>query len=102
YLPEFSVNLNPLTTGTTTKEDDPDMSGLFCPAQQTLGAFGVTDVRTIIQTGVPGGDLSDHAQHAATLAAVFCIPATGNALIDGAADLAGPGSVSLPGMTQLQ
>ena len=32
------------------------------------------------------------------LASTFCIPATGNALIDGSADLAGPAAISLPGL----
>ena len=36
-----------------------------------------------------------------TLASVFCIPATGNGLIDGAADLPGPGATSLPGTLEL-
>ena len=39
--------------------------------------------------------------HTSRLAAVFCIPETGNGLIDGAADLAGPGAVSLPGSVQI-
>jgi hypothetical protein len=32
-----------------------------------------------------------------TLASVFCIAKTGIVLVDGAADLPGPGAVSLPG-----
>jgi hypothetical protein len=32
-----------------------------------------------------------------TLASVFCITATGNGLVNFAADLPGPGAVSLPG-----
>jgi hypothetical protein len=32
-----------------------------------------------------------------TLASTFCIAATGNGIVDGAADLPGPGAVSLPG-----
>jgi hypothetical protein len=28
---------------------------------------------------------------------VFCIPATGNGVVNGAPDLPGPGAVSLPG-----
>jgi hypothetical protein len=32
-----------------------------------------------------------------TLASVFCIPSTNNGLVDGTANLPGPGAVSLPG-----
>jgi hypothetical protein len=35
------------------------------------------------------------------LGSVFCIPATGNLLIDGAADLPGPGAVTLPVLIDL-
>jgi len=113
YLPEFRVKLDKLTTGTSTKTN-PD--GLFCPAQRTFSAFGgqnqtfrpVGDptnppikIVTITETGSPAGDLTDNQPHAARLGAVFCIPETGNGLIDGAADLAGPGAVSLPGTVQI-
>jgi hypothetical protein len=59
------------------------------------------EIVTITETGSPGGDLTDNMPHTARLAAVFCIPETGNGLIDGAADLAGPGAVSLPGSVQI-
>ena len=35
------------------------------------------------------------------LAAVFCIPETGNVAIDGVASLPGPGAIGLNGMAQL-
>ncbi|MGH7893522.1 MAG: hypothetical protein ACREQL_02585, partial [Candidatus Binatia bacterium] len=57
---------------------------------------------TVEEVGVPAGAISDMAPHGATLASVFCIPATGNPLIDGAASLPGPGAVSLPGTVQVQ
>ena len=46
---------------------------------------------------------ADHAAHPVTIAATFCIPATGNAIIDGgtAADLPGPGAVSIRGTFRL-
>ena len=43
----------------------------------------------------------DGAAHASTLVSVFCIPPTFNGAIDAAADLPGPGAVSLPGHAQL-
>jgi hypothetical protein len=114
YLPEFQVNLEKLTTGTSSKSN---ADGLFCPAQKTFSAFGTQNqnigrvpgdpnnpplkIVTISETGSPGGDLTDNMPHTSTLAAVFCIPETGNGLIDGAADLAGPGAVSLPGSVQI-
>jgi hypothetical protein len=113
YLPEFQVNLEKLTTGTSQKTD-PD--GLFCTAQKTFSAFGGQNqtfrtpgdptnppikIVTITENGSPAGNLTDNMPHAARLGAVFCIPETGNGLIDGAADLAGPGAVSLPGSVQI-
>jgi hypothetical protein len=116
YLPQFAVTLDPLSTGTVSKSAaTPGSLGMFCPLQDvtdspttTPGAFGTSasdsnNVATnISQTGVPAGDITDMAPHASTLASVFCIPATGNGLIDGSAFLPGPGAVSLPGTAQLQ
>jgi hypothetical protein len=51
---------------------------------------------------MPAGDISDGAPHNSNLAAVFCIPATGNAAVDGVADLPGPGAIGLNGNAQLQ
>jgi hypothetical protein len=39
---------------------------------------------------------------ATTVASVFCIPITGNGLIDVVADLPGPGAVSVPGTAAVQ
>ena len=78
----------------------------FCPSQHTRGAFGTFAGKgasvEIRQTGVAAGDLSAGTAKPVVLGSVFCIPATTNILIDSAADLAGPGSVSLPGTLQLQ
>ena len=108
YLPEFNVSLAPLSTGTTSKTS---AAGLFCTPQKTFSAFGAeaagfrgTDLLKVVeirQTGVPAGDLTDGLVKPVTLGAVFCIPATGDGLIDGAADLPGPGAISLPGTFQL-
>ncbi|HXJ36505.1 MAG TPA: hypothetical protein VMS22_20915, partial [Candidatus Eisenbacteria bacterium] len=114
YLPEFPVSLDPLSTGTVTRSDP---GGVFCPGQglnpgDGAPGFGGTNVLTgvdltavateVTEIGAPAGNISDMAGHSTTLASVFCIPATGNGLIDGAASLPGPGAVSLPGMIQLQ
>ena len=78
--------------------------------QRTAGAFcGIgspanpcDDVtRTITVTGSPAGALTTGgAAKPATLASIFCIPPSFNSLVDSAADLPGPGAVSLPGVTQ--
>lgn len=117
YLPEFSVTLSPLSTSTITRTA---ADGIFCPGQGTNpgdsvpGAFGTkcypagvcanpqTTATSITQQGSASGALVDLNPHEATLVSVFCIPATTNVLIDGAAGLPGPGSVSLPGQMQLQ
>ncbi len=90
-LPQFAVSLAGITTGTSSLTNG---SGLFCPSQANAGAFGDPAVTNITETGTPAGDITVLAG-AATLASVYCIPATGNVLIDGAADLPGPGAVSL-------
>ena len=91
------VSLNPLTTGTTSLTS---ASGNFCP-QNNPGAFGVAGAQCITETGMPGGDLSDHLPHNSHLVSVFCIPSTGSAAVDGVADLPGPGAFSLNGNAQL-
>jgi hypothetical protein len=111
----FGVDLTPITTGTAS---DSDSLGIFCPGQQNSGAFGCSGgagpgapaicpdgvtgplVDYIDETGQPAGTLLP-GPHAGTLASVFCIPATGNFLIDGAANLPGPGATSLPGTFEL-
>ena len=44
------------------------------------------------------GAVSAGVPASGTLASVFCLAATGNGIVDAAADLPGPGAVSLPGM----
>jgi len=97
-LAPFGVDLTPIGTGTQSKSGP-----TFCPGQDASapglnGCFGnptcdYIEERGANATGIaPGGGPTS-----ATLASVFCIPATGNGLIDGAADLPGPGAISLPG-----
>jgi hypothetical protein len=116
-LPSFPVNLTPITTGTASLSN---AGGLFCPGQATSGAFGCTGtagaanaicpggnaaplIDFIGETGSPGGSLTP-GTHAATLASTFCIPSVGGSLgflINGAANLPGPGATSLPGTLEL-
>jgi hypothetical protein len=96
-LGSISVDLTPLITGTAS---DSDTLGLFCPAQTTggnEGCFGSTACRSFSQTGMPAGPLVPDVSQPIALASAFCIPATGNVLIDGAASLPGPGAASLAG-----
>jgi hypothetical protein len=99
----LAINLA-LTTGTATVTA---ASGIFCTGGVTTlqlhaGAFGKPLARTIQEVGTPAGSLTDGLPHATTLASVFCVPKTGNALIDPSADLPGPGAISVVGDTRLQ
>src|SRR6185369_6542909 len=82
-LGSISVDLTPLVTSTAS---DSDAAGLFCPGQ-TLGGnegcFGSTACRAFSQNGTPAGPLVLDQVQPIALASAFCIPATGNVLIDG-------------------
>src|SRR5262249_57883701 len=95
------VSLTPLTTGTTSKTN---ATGIFCPGQVNAGAFGksMPAAQCITETGQDAGNLGDMLPHNAHLVSVFCIPGTGNAAVDGVADLPGPGAFSLNGNSQVQ
>jgi len=97
YQGRLAVSLSPITTATTRLRD---ANGLFCPGQTTPGAFG-GPAGAIRETGSP---LVTQVPNifATTLAGVFCVPATGNSLIDALADLPGPGAVSIPGTATVQ
>ncbi len=74
--------------------------------QRSPGAFG-TDLttgftaRTITESGSEAGMCIAEGQHEQTLVSIFCIPPTFNGIVDGSADLPGPGAVALPGITEL-
>lgn len=78
FIAAIDVVIPALTTGTTTML--PDGGGLFCDGQVEPGLFGLTTARSLTQTGtgVSQGGLSGET----TAVATFCIPETGNALID--------------------
>jgi hypothetical protein len=65
-----------------------------------VGCFGNTTCRQINENGSAAGQVLTNVPANATLAAVFCIPATSNSVVNGAADLPGPGAVALPGKYQ--
>ena len=101
-LPGFQaplpVDLTPLTSGTASATA---ANGIFCPNQTDAGAFGQPSTQRIAETGLAAGNLGDGAPHNSHLGSVFCIPATGNAAVDGVADLPGPGAIGLNGTAQL-
>jgi hypothetical protein len=99
FVATLGVSINPLTTGVVTTTSS---TGSFCPGQANVGAFGKTTARAIRETGIPPGNITDGLVHNAHLAAVFCIPKTGNLAIDGAADLPGPGAIGLNVNLKLQ
>jgi len=79
-------------------------SGAFCSGDPTSAVNACSDLaRTIVETGAPAGALTTGgASKPSTLVSIFCIPPTFNTLVDSAADLPGPGAVSLVGTTKLQ
>lgn len=97
----IDANLSPVTTGTTSLSNP---SGLFCPGQTAPGCFGDPTCRSITETGAAPGAAINSAlsPQPATLVATFCIPATGNALLDSPAGLPGPAAISLPGRVRSQ
>jgi hypothetical protein len=119
----LSVTLGPLTTGTATMtatkkcvlgptpgmacamNSDCGLGGtcqnVFCMGQAHGGAFHFPDGNMVKETGLVGGDMTDHAEHHTILASVFCIPGTGNVGIDTVASLPGPGAIAIDGTAQL-
>jgi hypothetical protein len=96
-LGSITADLSPVTTGTATFANP---SGLFCPGQTNAGCFGDSACRSVQVTGVsPGVSLvATVSPQPATLVSTFCVPGTGNALIDGSIDLPGPAAITLPGL----
>jgi hypothetical protein len=94
HIGPIHVDLSPLTTGPASKSDP---GGNICPSQSHAGCFKQPTCTSITENGVAAGAVTPGVSAPATLASVFCIAATGNGIVDGAADLPGPGAVSLPG-----
>jgi hypothetical protein len=109
-LTPIAIDLTPIGTGTAAADTSGGDPGIFCPGQNdtepgSRGCFGSgsADVCDYIEVrGSAAGPLSLGGGPApATLASVFCIPATGDTLIDTVTDLPGPGALSLPGTLNL-
>jgi len=108
-LAPFPVPLSLSTSSSSPGNSKTAADGNFCPGQTALGSpfgfsgafgFGGQDAghplaECIKENGTPAGDLTDGNPHPSALGSVFCIPATHNAAIDGAADLPGPGGITL-------
>src|SRR5262249_47653030 len=77
----IAADLSPVTTGTAS-ESNP--LGLFCPAQTVAGCFGDPMCRSITETGAsPGAAITSAlSPQPATLVSTFCVPGTGNGLLD--------------------
>jgi hypothetical protein len=97
----IAADLSPVTTGTATKSNP---LGLFCPLQTAPGCFGEATCRSITETGAsPGAAITSAlSPQPATLVSTFCVPATGNGLLDFPAGLPGPAAISLPGTVRAQ
>ena len=86
----------------TPCESDTDCSTPYEACEQRAqGAFRNASASAISLAGSPAGPLIDFGPHAVTLASVFCVPPSDGALIDGLADLPGPGALALRGTLQL-
>jgi hypothetical protein len=85
----------PVTTGIASGADP---TGIFCAGQANAGCFSSPACREIVFTGsAPNAALAAIAPQPATLVSLFCIPPSGNPLIDGVAGLPGPAAISLTG-----
>lgn len=93
------VNATPCTSNADCTEAGPE-SRESC-RQRNNGAFSKTTAQTITVVGVPAGDVCDGLPHPTTMVNLFCIPPTFVGVVDGAADLPGPGAIAMPGTIQL-
>lgn len=103
HLGSIPLDMTPLSTAALDRQT-PD--GLFCPSQRTPGCFpsdglGGGACRRIEVAGSAAGALPPNTARAVTLASIFCVPGTGFAIVDLAADLPGPGAASLTGTLEL-
>jgi hypothetical protein len=97
-LAPFLVDLSPLNTSSYYLSA---AGGAFCPSQAAAGCFGSGSCEYIGENGSPAGDLTGGGALAQTLASVYCIPKTGNPLVNTVASLPGPGAVTLKGSAEL-
>jgi hypothetical protein len=78
FLAALQLVIPSLTTGTSTLTAD--ANGSFCDDQNTPGAFGLSEARSITQTGqgLAGGGTSGETMVVST----FCVYPSGNPIID--------------------
>ncbi|HXJ36165.1 MAG TPA: hypothetical protein VMS22_19205 [Candidatus Eisenbacteria bacterium] len=98
-IPPFGISIPNNGTGSSTITD---AGGIFCPGQTVAnkGCFGSAGCTSITVKGSPAGPLSP-GPHPATVAGAFCIPSTGNGVVDGGGGLPGPGASSTPDIFSL-
>ncbi len=98
-LPPFAISTPASGTGTSVNSN---AGGIFCPGQTVAnkGCFGDATCDYMEATGAPAGPLSP-GPHSIITGSVFCIPSTGNGLIDTGAGFPGPGANSTPATIQL-
>src|SRR5262249_55976500 len=94
HLGPIGVDLTPLNTEIRTATAD--AFGFFCIGQVSPGCFGKGNCVMIQENGSAPGQIRTGMTENGIEASIFCIPATGNGSVDSAADLPGPGAVSLP------
>jgi hypothetical protein len=98
YKAKLTVFFPALTTG-TAEVTSPD--GLFCPGQTIFGAFTLSDARRVVQTGTGLGGGGLGAPFQTTLVGLFCIPSTGDFLVDFAGGFPALGAFSSVGEIDL-
>src|SRR5262249_23677810 len=97
-IPPIMISTPNSSTGTASQ--DTAGTGIFCTPQANAGCFGSVTCDYISETGSPAGMLTP-GTHAAKTSAIFCVPGTGNGLVDPGASLPGPGANSTPQSFQL-
>jgi len=88
------------STGEITLTADAD--GRFCAGQTVPGAFGLPTARTIVQQGMPAGDLRDLAPHEIRTVAAACVPLSRSAVANSIGGLPYPLTFSASATLQLR
>ena len=99
YVGAFAINLSPLTSATSSLHS---ATGFLCPSQFEPGCFGSPACRSIEVRGSPAGPIVGGIPASVTIGSAFCVPPTGNGMVDAATGLPGPGAVTLPGHIVVQ
>jgi hypothetical protein len=111
FIGPLPINLAPLTTASNTRQATIQVGAQanagFCTGQTVAGCFrsasgyGST-CRRIENNGIAAGSLLPiGTAKAIGFASTFCVPSTGNGLVDFAANLPGPGATTVVGTGRL-